>query len=65
MPKTKLTKDEALHEIAKIESDNAPSELLIDCYHDMLFNQMNEDLTDDQIYTLAEELDIEVYQWMF
>ncbi len=58
----KLTKDEALHEIAKIESDNAPSELLIDCYHSMLFEQMKKELTEEQIYTLAEELDIEVYQ---
>lgn len=58
----KLTKDEILHEIAKIESDNAPSELLIDCYHSMLFEQMKKELTEDQLYYLAEELNIEVYQ---
>ena len=58
----KLTTEEALHEIARIEADNAPSELLIDCYHSMLVEQMQEELTEAQIYALAKELDIAIYQ---
>ena len=58
----KLTAEEALHEIARIEADNAPSELLIDCYHSMLVEQMQEELTEAQIYALAKELDIAIYQ---
>ena len=58
----KLTAEEALHEIASIEADNAPSELLIDCYHSMLVEQMQEELTEAQIYALAKELDIAIYQ---
>ncbi len=62
MPKTKLTKDEALHIIAKISADDANSELLIDCYHDMLFNQMNEDLSEKEIFSLAKDMGIPLYQ---
>ena len=58
----KLTKEEALHIIAKIESDNAPNELLIDAYHNEIFNQMNDEMTEKEIFNLAEDMNIPLNQ---